>query len=343
MLNRFENCKSLVDLYNVFATEEGVQDYNALSSDELDRVALVFETNIPNKVEMPDVPLTQAGYTYIWNVTVEEIETTSNENMEEETMNNTTTVKGNVEAAVEEMMSKINQAKANVFEKAGETGEEYINRVDDSLNVMKGALGNVIDTLDTVLGYSMIKNSILAIMEAGTDGKTSKKDLFEMAKECRNLIDAEIEELIEFGDEEDFKKAVQLKALNEGCRGKSIFEAFVSGCIWVARTVSDRIKGWAKNKMDNEKSIIGAICRSIAGFANVLRAGVKIVFNAVKFAVSFVIAGTIKIADYIVRAIKSVVSKIKDWNTKKDEVITEEEVQEVTEEDLEEEFNDEMI
>ena len=87
MLNRFEKVKTLSDLYNVFATEEGVQEYVNLSDEELERIAIVFEANIPEKVDMPDVPLTKAGYNYIWNVVVEEVETNDNEDNEEENEN----------------------------------------------------------------------------------------------------------------------------------------------------------------------------------------------------------------------------------------------------------------
>lgn len=326
MLNRFEHCKTLVDLYNVFATEENIQDYSTLSEGELDRVAVVFEANITNRTEMPDVPLTEAGYEYIWNVVVETVETMVNENMEEETMNNTT-VKGNVEAAVEELVNKFDEAKAYTKVNIGETKDEYINRNEDALNIMKGALGTTLDTIDSILGYSLMKNRVLAIIEAGTDGKTSKKDLFKMAKKCRDFIDAEIEDLMEFGDEEDFKKAVQLKALTEGVRGKSIFEAFASGVIWIGKKVARKLRQWFQ--VDEEKSIIGAICRSVADFANVLRAGLKIVWNTAKFAVSFIIAGAIKL--FI--TIKSVVLKIKNWAVEKYNTMTNKDA----EEDIEEE------
>lgn len=93
MLNRFEKYKTLSDLYNIFATEEGVQEYINLSDEELKRVAIVFEANLPEKVDMPDIPLSKAGYNYIWNVVVEEIETINNdnENSEEKEMGNTNT------------------------------------------------------------------------------------------------------------------------------------------------------------------------------------------------------------------------------------------------------------
>lgn len=253
------------------------------------------------------------------NVVVEKVtvETNNTNNKEEKVMG---TVKENMVGAVEEMMGKFAEAKENIKVNAGETKEEYFDKVDDSLNVMKGALGNVLGTLDGVLGYTVLKNSIIDMMEAGSDGKTSGKSLFKMARRCRELIEEEIENLEFWGDEESLKKAVQLKALTEGARGKSIFEAFVSGCIWIAKKVTRKLRAWFH--VDDEKSVMGNICRSIAGFAGILRAGIKLVWNTTKFAVSFVVAGVIKVADFIYRAIKTLVVKIKEFAVEKYEQLT---------------------
>lgn len=233
-----------------------------------------------------------------------------------------TEVKTNVKMAVEEMMGKFEQAKEHVKVNVGETKEEYIERVDDSLNVMKGALAEILDKVSAVLGYDAIKETVLGIIEAGATNGSNKKDLFKMAAKCREYIEEEIELLNAWGDEESFSKAVQLKALTECERGKSIFEAFASGCIWVAKKVTRKLRQWFQ--VDEEKSVIGAICRSLAGFASVVRAGVKIVWNTAKFAVSFVVGGAIKVVDFIYRAIKSLVVKIKDWIAAQHEKITEE-------------------
>ena len=243
------------------------------------------------------------------------------------------TVKENMVGAVEEMMGKFAEAKENIKVNAGETKEEYFDKVDDSLNVMKGALGNVLGTLDGVLGYTVLKNSIIDIMEAGSDGKTSGKSLFKMARRCRELIEEEIENLEFWGDEESLKKAVQLKALTEGVRGKSIFEAFVSGCIWIAKKVTRKLRAWFH--VDDEKSVMGGICRSIAGFAGILRAGIKLVWNTTKFAVSFVVAGVIKVADFVFRTISTLVSNIKTFVVDK--------YNKLTNKDIEDDFEDDYF
>lgn len=262
------------------------------------------------------------------NVVVEGVVVENVENKEEKVMRS---VKENMVGAVEEMMGKFTEAKENIKVGAGETKEEYFDKVDDSLNVMKGALGNILNTLDGVLGYTVLKNSILDIMEAG-----SGKNLFKMAKRCRELIEEEIENLEFWGDEESLKKATQLKALTEGARGKSVFEAFASGCIWVAKKVARKLRKWFH--VDDEKSVIGSICRSISGFAGILRAGVKLVWNTTKFAVSFVVAGVIKVADFVFRTIKTLVSNIKAFAVDKYNKLTNKDVEEDFEEDLDDDF-----
>lgn len=242
---------------------------------------------------------------------------TNNNNLNEEEIIMKT---NKVTAAVEEMMEKMAQAKENIKCKGGETYEEFIDKTDDSLNVMKGALGNTLSVLDDILGYTLIKDAVLDMIDASMDKASSKKDLFKMARKCRELIEKEIETLEFWGDEESFKKAVQLKALTEGDRGKSIFESFAVGVIWIAKKVTRKLHKWFN--VDDEKSVMSSVCKSIAGFARVVRAGVKIAWNAAKFAASFVIAGVIKIADFIVHAIKSVVNKIKDWSIRKNDTDT---------------------
>lgn len=266
------------------------------------------------------------------NVVVEKVtvETNNTNNKEEKVMG---TVKENMVGAVEEMMGKFAEAKENIKVNAGETKEEYFDKVDDSLNVMKGALGNVLGTLDGVLGYTVLKNSIIDMMEAGSDGKTSGKSLFKMARRCRELIEEEIENLEFWGDEESLKKAVQLKALTEGARGKSIFEAFVSGCIWIAKKVTRKLRAWFH--VDDEKSVMGSICRSIAGFAGILRAGIKLVWNTAKFTVSFVVAGVIKVADFVFRTIRTLVSNIKTFVVDK--------YNKLTNKDIEDDFEDDYF
>ena len=226
-------------------------------------------------------------------------------------------VNENLVGAVGEMLSKFEEAKETVKVNAGETAEEYIERVDDSLNVVKGAFGSVLDIIDAGLGFSALKASILEVIEAGKSG-TSKHDLFRMSKKCRELTDKYIQKVTLLGNPD---KAKKLKDLLTGLKGESIFTKLFSTLYWIAKKVTRKLRQWFQ--VDEEKSVIGAICRSLSGFAGVLRAGVVLVWNTAKFAVSFLIAGVVAIADFIISAIKGLVEKLKGWITKKSEPLDE--------------------
>ena len=131
MLNRFEKCKNLKELYNVFVNVEGVDDFNNLTEAELERVAVVFEANLPVNAVLPVVPLNDKGYMYIWNVVVEEVETEPiPDEMEENTMNETMEMEG------EEMKMKetINETAATTEEKAKATqaAKDFIDAKKES-------------------------------------------------------------------------------------------------------------------------------------------------------------------------------------------------------------------
>ena len=266
-------------------------------------------------------------------VVVEEVTVeTTNTNKEEKVMR---TVKENMGAAVEEMVGKFAEAKENIKVNAGETKDEYFDRVDDSLNVVKGAFGDVLGKVDSLLGFTVLKDKVLAVIEAGCNENTSKKDLFKMARKCREIIEEDIEEIELIGNPDD---AETLKELLGSVKGESIFKMFFSTMVWISKKVARKLRAWFH--VDDEKSVIGSICRSISGFVGILRAGAKIVWNTTKFAVSFLVAGVIKVADFIYRTIKTLVVKIKEFAVEKYEHLTNKDIEDDFEDDY---FDDEEL
>lgn len=260
------------------------------------------------------------------------VETNNTNNKEEKIMR---TVKENMGAAVEEMVGKFAEAKENIKVNAGETKDEYFDRVDDSLNVVKGAFGDVLGKVDSLLGFTVLKDKVLAVIEAGCNENTSKKDLFKMARKCREIIEEDIEEIELIGNPDD---AETLKELLGSVKGESIFKMFFSTMVWIGKKVARKLRAWFH--VDDEKSVIGSICRSISGFVGILRAGAKIVWNTTKFAVSFLVAGVIKVADFIYRAIKTLVIKIKEFAVEKYEQLTNKDIEDDFEDDY---FDDEEL
>ena len=268
------------------------------------------------------------------NNVVEEVtvKTNNTNNKEEKIMR---TVKENMGAAVEEMVGKFAEAKENIKVNAGETKDEYFDRVDDSLNVVKGAFGDVLGKVDSLLGFTVLKDKVLAVIEAGCNENTSKKDLFKMARKCREIIEEDIEEIELIGNPDD---AETLKELLGSVKGESIFKMFFSTMVWIGKKVARKLRAWFH--VDDEKSVISSICKSIAGFVGILRAGVKLVWNTTKFAVSFVVAGVIEVADFIYRAIKTLVVKIKEFAVEKYEYLTNKDIEDDFEDDY---FDDEEL
>ena len=268
------------------------------------------------------------------NNVVEEVtvETNNTNNKEEKIMR---TVKENMGAAVEEMVGKFAEAKENIKVNAGETKDEYFDKVDDSLNIVKGAFGDVLGKVDSLLGFTELKDDILEIIESGCNENTSKKDLFKMARKCREIIEDTIEDIEMFGDPD---KAATLKELLGSVKDESIFKMFFSTMVWIGKKVARKLRTWFH--VDDEESVIGSICRSISGFVSILRAGAKIVWNTTKFAVSFLIAGVIKVADFIYRTIKTLVVKIKEFAVEKYEHLTNKDIEDDFEDDY---FDDEEL
>jgi hypothetical protein len=358
-MNRFERCKSLKDLYAVFTTEERVQSFDNLSDDELERVALVFEANIPDLVCMPDVPLTKAGYNYIWNVIVEEIETepiNNDENMEDEVMvkpNNVenVTMKDLFEAALKETMEAPKKAKAlvvntaksfeqaayNVKVKLGEEKEAFIDKSDEATTKIVELAVPLLNSLDDLLGCSALKERLCRIIYKNKDAK-NKNDFFAMAKECREVIEEQIEIFKSIDPDDKLGTIAALKVYvdevgEDGTvTGKivsskqSIWSAFANAIVWVCKKVTKLVKKWCDT--NPETNVFGAIGASIAGvFAtvgSVVKNAAIVAGNFLSFVGSYVVAGVIKCVDLIITAFKWVVSKIKSWTTIGKQKITKE-------------------
>ena len=356
--NAFSGCKTIGDLYKVFNRHIDSPDlyeevsFDTATNDELERLADVFEANV-STVDMPDTPLDISGFNHIKdfvnakvNDVIDNIET---ENMEDSVMKdktNATKTNINVEdEAMKKAMNEMNQRSGirqlvkgakvklvkSVVSGANKTKEQDIDENQESVNTVMGAAVTIATKTADFLGYNTLKDDLLGIIEAGGESK----DLFRMAEEFRKRVDAEVELLIAWGDEESLKKAMELKAETEDERGKSFIESLVAGLIWAAKWLAKKLRQWFQ--VENEKSVIGAICRSLSGFVSVLREGVKLAWNTAKYILSFPAAVLIRVGQWIVNAIKSLFEKAKGWFQKKDEVIAEEELEDI------EEFEDEDI
>ena len=363
MTNRFTNCKNLRDLYNVFC--ENPVNYNALLQDELDRIAVVYEANIPENMDMPDVPLTEAGYTYIWNVVVDIVEM-EDDSMNKETMNNVTVdnnaltqatvdmfkkmendfmnkdinVKVTVDKAIHNMKDAVNSAKVHI----GDDKEDFINRCDDAINNVKNNMAPVLSIIDDALGLSGLKDEICSIMYETLDDATSKNSFFKMAEKCRETVNRKIEIISIVDPEDKLGKVAALRYLvaedSEGNKivgTQTIWMAFAKSLVWICKKVHRKLTKWFGT--NPESNIFGSVGSSIAKvfgvIGNVIKNVAKVTGTLILFIGSYVVAGVMKLTQFVIGAFKWIVSKVKGWYEAAKNKVTEEDVNEDITEDIE--------
>lgn len=226
------------------------------------------------------------------------------------TMNNNATENMNLAAAIQELLGNFQAARNHMSENINDSWEEYQDRTDESANIVKGAFFSVWDTIARVTGFTEIKTDILRIYSEGCNEETGKLELCKMAKEARACMDDHIEMLrICFMTEE---ADILSKLVHEN----SIFDMFAGTISWIAGHLARKAKKLFG--IDDEKSIVGAFFRSVGGFANILWSGCKLVIETAKFAVSFVGAGILKVADFVLGIAKWIIAKIMGF-VRKDE------------------------
>lgn len=239
----------------------------------------------------------------------------NNKHPEEDNKMNT-----NVQKATDEMMAKFMFSCGGIDEatkvKEGETKEEYINRMDAEIDRIHMSFNGVLVRMGEVTGYKSLVDMLYEIMDGSLcNPKTGKKDLTNMAIRFKELVDEEIDFLNELADEQSIKKVVLLKAYTEDSKGSNIFEVFISTIIHIGKRVNRKLRQWFK--VDDEGSIMHSICTKLSFIGGTLRKGGKIVFNALTYAVGYVIAGAIKVVTTTKNFLVETFTKIKDWATAK--------------------------
>lgn len=336
-------------MYNVFSNEEGIQDFNNLSEEELDRIAIVFEANLPKGAVLPVTPLSEKSYVYIWNVTVEEVETapipdeevvTDNNDfmkalLEEEakkmgdsTMGNKEKAKNVVNVTIENMKNAAKSAKVHV----GDDKETFVNRCDKAINDVKNSMEPVLMFLDKTLGFNALKEEICGIMYDTLGNVKSKNGFFKMANKCRKAIEDKIEILSIIDPDDEFGKIASLKQLvgynsitaEEEYVDQTIWMSFAKSLVWACKKAARCLRRWFG--VDAENNILGvtgaAIAQTFAKVGNVIKNAAKIAGNFLLFVGSYAVAGTIALVNFVIKAVKFVAEKIKGWSAKAKQKIT---------------------
>ena len=346
-MNRFANCKSLFDLYNVFSNVDGIEDYNALTVEERLTVLNVFSSAKPEGVCAPDSPLSEAGYTLIWNSVVDAVETDMANDMFKKMEEKKTMIKTD-----EKIMNKVNAAMNTMFGaidgarvRAGEDANQFKDNCDKSITTIKDALSGVLGELDMLLGCSSLKNQLMGILYRDIEGKTSKRGFFDGAKECRAVIEREIQSILGWDpDETELKQVVALRyIIGQDADGnpikghRSIFSAFANGIVWICKKVHRKLNKWfGVDASDNIFGTVGASIASVFGVAaGVIKSVLEIVVNCVIFVGSYILSATLHAVAFVVEKVKGFFEKAKEKFSKSDEA------QDVAEDELEELFEEE--
>lgn len=354
-MSRFDNCKSLNDLYNTFSKMDDV-DFTSLTESDKERLVAVFSANVPADT-VPDTPLTDAGYTYIWNVTIDTVE-----NMEETTMK----TNNNMEAAINEMMNnmegmnmaskikvtaldvvemakeKIHGAASSVKANAGAEYQDFKNQTDNAVTEIKDAMGPVLGFIDGVLGYSNLKDALCRVIYEHTEDRATKSSFVKMAQKCRQEVEDYIEFLELVDDEDSIKNVIALRQLigedeNGEIVTQSIFSAFAKGIVWVCKKVRRFLnRHFGTTEDTNIFGSIGASISRVFGIiGGVAKAILSVGVTAVKFVGGYALAAVVKGISIVADLAKLLWSKVKglgehihDKFTKEDEELFEDELDE---------------
>lgn len=214
-----------------------------------------------------------------------------------------------------DMKVNVENIKDNVKAVAGETREDFANRADASVNELKDTLMSTVKYIGDVLGMTGLYNEIVAIY-------TSNRGVIKTAQTIDEAVKDTIAILEDVDPDDKLGKVAALKQVvydgdYEEEYTQSIFMSAAKAITWIAKKVARKLHDWKIFSTDAKENILGEIganianCfRSISNF--VINVG-KATGNLLLFAGSYVIAGAIKLGCLVIRAIATVLSKIKGW------------------------------
>ena len=243
------------------------------------------------------------------------------------------------------MRINVEEIKNNMKVTVGETREDFANRADASVNELKDTLMGTVKYIGDVLGMTGLCDEIVDIY-------TSNRGVVKTAQSIDKAVKRRIRILKDIDPDDKLGKVAALKQIvyngdNEEGYTQSIFMASAKAIVWITKKVARKLRNWKICSTDAEENILGEIganianCfRSISNF--VINVG-KATGNLLLFAGSYVIAGAIKLGCLVIRAITTVLSKVKGWVDSKLTKITDEDYEEY-EQDYEEDYDfDQMV
>lgn len=349
MINRFENCTSLVEIFQVIFGEEMV-DFSSLTNEEKKTVLNVYKScNGPNAHMMAE--LTLGNYnTIIRNVykvakSLKEMADNMAETEEiiKEEKEMETNKSNKFTAKINGFYTGVAGAVGSAAVRAGQDANDFKKSCDNAVTNIKNSLSGVLEELDYLLGYSDLKNQLYEIIYRNTEGTKSRRGFFDAALECRKAVNACIKDILDYDpDEDELKQVIALRfMLGEDEEGnptgrRSIFAAFANGIVWICKKVARKLRSWFGT--DAESNIFGSVG---AGIASVFGVACGVLKEALKVAANFVVFIGSYVFSAVVNAIAWVVEKVSGWieKAKKKFTTPEEEEDKELDEKLKEEEN----
>lgn len=206
----------------------------------------------------------------------------------------TTTMNANVNAAIRNY-----ENSQRVI--PGETTEEWTERMDGAFNQVKAEFANIFHIMGNVFGYTRLRDDIIQILEASMKGEATEGSLKKASKKVQELTKEHIDFIMEYGNEDSIKKALAFKELIEN-GDRNIFEALISGIIYVSKKVNKKLRKIFK--IEDDTTLLQACCNGFIALIGKLREGFTWAAGHVKNILSLLVAGSIKLGSLIVSTIK---------------------------------------
>ena len=233
------------------------------------------------------------------------------------TTNNETINNNNIKEVISmNITSKIEEAKRNARVFGEEVTQDYIDRADASVNSLKDMIAGTTKYIGDVLGITGLYNKIVDIY-------TEKRSLIKIAKDVDKAIKRRISVLSKTNSEDNLRKVAALKQVVYGEDGsetevrQSIFMSVAKAIIWICKKVARKLRKWFG--IDAENNILGEVGAKIAScfmsISNVVIRIGKATGSLLLYVGSFIVAAGVKVACFVISAIKSALTKLKEWGS----------------------------
>lgn len=174
--------------------------------------------------------------------------------------------------------------------------------VNDDVETFKGGLVVIGQKLVEITGLQVFQNSINQILEAGFYAG-NEGSLTAMATEVRAQIQYQIDKYNRRGNQESLARAMQLKEIigDDGypIEAQGLLGACISGLVWAGKRIAGLMKKWF-GVNENAPLILKLLCKTVSTIFGFIKAGIHIVVTVAGSVLSYVIAGIIKVANWIV-------------------------------------------